>query len=255
MSVESFENFIDGSFVPALSGNWLDNYEPATGTVYSRVADSTAEDVSAAVEAAERAFPRWSGLGMAERSRFLHRMALVIERDASALARAESRDTGKTLRQAATVDIPRAALNFRFFAGAAMGYASQSHAAPGAINYTLRQPLGAVGCISPWNLPLYLLTWKIAPALAIGNCVVAKPSELTPATAAMLGRVCHEVELPPGVLNIVHGAGPRAGEALVCHDDVRAISFTGGTKTGRQIASVAAPRFKKLSLELGGKNP
>ncbi len=255
MSLASIENFIDGNFSPSASGEWLENFEPATGQVSGRVANSNADDVTGAVEAAQRAFPKWSGLTMAERSRYLHRIALLIEREAAMLARAESNDTGKTLRQASTVDIPRAALNFRFFAGAALGYASQSHAAPGAINYTLRQPLGAVGCISPWNLPLYLLTWKIAPALAMGNCVVAKPSELTPVTAAMLGKLCQEAELPHGVLNIVHGVGGRAGEALVVHDDICAISFTGGTKTGRQIASLAAPRFKKLSLELGGKNP
>ncbi len=157
---------------------------------------------------------------------------------------------------AASVDIPRAHENLRFFATAILHFAAESHHMEGeAVNYTLRQPLGVVGCISPWNLPLYLFTWKIAPALATGNCVVGKPSELTPMTAYLLSKACMEAGLPPGVLNIVHGLGPKAGQAIIEHPQVKAISFTGGTSTGRKIAATAAPVFKKLSLELGGKNP
>ena len=137
-----------------------------------------------------------------------------------------------------------------------MHFASESHAMENdAINYSLRQPIGVVGCISPWNLPLYLFTWKIAPALAAGNCVIAKPSEVTPLTAFLLGKICKEAGLPNGVLNIIHGSGQQTGTAIVKHPKIKAISFTGSTKAGEQIASIAAPMFKKLSLELGGKNP
>jgi aminomuconate-semialdehyde/2-hydroxymuconate-6-semialdehyde dehydrogenase len=208
------------------------------------------------VEAAKRAFPAWSGAGLHKRFRLLSRIADIIEQNQEAFAQAESRDNGKPVSMARLVDIPRAHQNFRFFATGLMHFASESHHMEGeAINYTLRQPLGVVGCISPWNLPLYLFTWKIAPALAAGNCVVAKPSEITPMTAYMLSKACQEAGLPEGVLNIVHGLGPRAGQAIVEHPDIKAISFTGGTETGRRIAATAAPMFKKLSLELGGKNP
>jgi aminomuconate-semialdehyde/2-hydroxymuconate-6-semialdehyde dehydrogenase len=180
----------------------------------------------------------------------------LIDSKTSELAEAESTDNGKPLKLASIIDIPRASSNFRFFATAAMQFASESHIMEHqAINYTLRQPVGVVGCISPWNLPLYLFTWKIAPALAAGNCVVAKPSEVTPMTAFELSKICMEAGLPPGVLNIIHGTGPKAGNAIVEHPKVKLISFTGSTRAGREIASKAAPQFKKLSLELGGKNP
>jgi aminomuconate-semialdehyde/2-hydroxymuconate-6-semialdehyde dehydrogenase len=249
-------NFINGQFLPAYGGRYTDNYEPATGRVYSRLAESGSEDVQAAVAAAAAAFPAWSNLPADQRCDMLLAVAEGIAAEAAAFAEAESRDTGKTLRTAATIDIPRAIQNFRFFAGAAVHFASESHHMPGqAVGYTLRQPLGVVACISPWNLPLYLFSWKIAPALAAGNCVVGKPSEVTPMTAYLLGEVCEKVGLPPGVLNIVHGAGPVVGAALVQHPVVKAVSFTGSTRAGADIARTAAPVFKKLSLELGGKNP
>ncbi|MBC6991621.1 aldehyde dehydrogenase [Hymenobacter sp. BT491] len=250
------ENFINGQFVPPASGSYFDNIEPATGQVYGRIPDSDATDVQQAVAAAEAAFPAWRALAAEKRGRLLVRIAELLERDLERLARIESIDNGKPLAAARTLDIPRAASNFAFFGTAAQHFASESHFQEGlALNYTVRHPLGVVGCISPWNLPLYLFTWKIAPALAAGNCVVAKPSEITPATAYYLGELCQEAGLPPGVLNIVHGTGPRAGQAIVEHPAIKAISFTGGTRTGEHIARTAAPMFKKLSLELGGKNP
>ncbi len=250
------KNYIGGALVPALSGNYLENYNPATGKVYSYLPDSEAEDVEKAVAAAEEAFAKWSGIGLQKRFRLLMRIADIIEQNMEEFAKAESTDTGKPLSMSSTVDIPRAVTNFRFFATGIVHFSTQSHyTEKEAFNFTLRQPLGVVGCISPWNLPLYLFTWKIAPALATGNCVVAKPSEWTPMTAFLLSKACIEAGLPAGVLNIVHGTGPKAGEAIVTHPQVKAISFTGGTKTGKRIASLAAPEFKKISLELGGKNP
>jgi aminomuconate-semialdehyde/2-hydroxymuconate-6-semialdehyde dehydrogenase len=247
-------NYIDGKH--AAAREWLEDVDPATGEVFARVASSEARDVDAAVAAAERAFPQWSATPPPQRSRALRRIARLIERDLEKLARAETLDTGKPLQTSRTVDIPRAVQNFDFFADAVTQFSSEAHpSGDTALNYTLRQPLGAVACISPWNLPLYLLSWKIAPALAAGNCVVAKPSEITPLTAHLLGDLCSEAELPPGVLNIVQGLGPRAGAALVAHENVRAISFTGSTRVGGEIARSAAQGFKKISLEMGGKNP
>lgn len=253
----SIDNYIGGEFVQPASGKYLDNFDPSTGEVYSLIADSDDRDVHLAVEAARAAFPAWSGTSVEDRFSVLMRLVALIERELDELALAESIDNGKTLAIAKRLDIPRAASNFRFYATAAMHTANESHDSVGlgAINYTLRQPLGVVGCISPWNLPLYLFTWKIAPAIAAGCAVVAKPSEVTPMTAFLLGKLCVEAGLPAGVLNIVHGLGPKVGSAIVAHRDVKAISFTGGTATGEEIARVAAPMFKKLSLELGGKNP
>jgi len=250
------ENYIGGELVAPHSGQYLDNFEPATGEVYSQIPNSDERDVDRAVEAAKAAFPSWSKTPAEERFAILMRLVALIERDLDALALAESTDNGKPVSLARSLDIPRAASNFRFYATAAMHTANKSHDTTGvAINYTLRQPLGVVGCISPWNLPLYLFTWKIAPAIAAGCTVVAKPSEVTPMTAYLLSKLCIEAGLPAGVLNIVHGTGPKVGSAIVAHPEVKAISFTGGTKTGEEIARVAAPMFKKLSLELGGKNP
>ncbi len=249
-------NYIDGRQVPPKCNAYLDNFEPATGQVYSRIPDSDQEDVALAYAAAKAAFPAWSRTSLEERYRILIRISELIDHHLEELAEAESRDNGKPVWLAKKVDIPRASSNFRFYATGLMHSASESHEMPGeAINYTLRQPIGVVGCISPWNLPLYLFSWKIAPALAAGNTVVAKPSEITPYTAWRLGEICMEAGLPPGVLNIVHGTGPRVGEAIVTHPGIKAISFTGGTATGARIAATAAPMFKKLSLELGGKNP
>jgi aminomuconate-semialdehyde/2-hydroxymuconate-6-semialdehyde dehydrogenase len=250
------ENYIDGHLIGPISGEHLENIDPATGEVYSQIPDSDERDVQQAVDAANAAFPAWSVTPPEERFTVLMRLVALIERDLEALALAESIDNGKPVSLARTVDIPRAVANFRFYATAAMHTANESHDTAGrAINYTLRQPLGVVGCISPWNLPLYLFTWKIAPAIAAGCTVVAKPSEVTPMTAYLLSKLCIEAGLPAGVLNIVHGLGPKVGSAIVSHKHVKAISFTGGTKTGEEIARIAAPMFKKLSLELGGKNP
>lgn len=249
------ENYIDGQLIAPCNNQFLDNYEPATGKVYSLIPDSSSEDIELAVSAAKRAFPLWSKIGIQERSKILLKISSLIENHLTAFAEAESIDNGKPLKLASTVDIPRAIDNFHFFATAIEHFASESHFMENtAINYTLRRPIGIVGCISPWNLPLYLFTWKIAPALAAGNCVIAKPSEITPMTAYMLSKICIEAGLPAGVLNIVHGLGPTAGQAMVEHPEIKAISFTGGTTTGRRLAATAAPMFKKLSLELGGKN-
>jgi aminomuconate-semialdehyde/2-hydroxymuconate-6-semialdehyde dehydrogenase len=249
-------NFIENEFHDASSGDWLDVIEPATGKGFARLALSGPADVERAVESAQAAFPAWSLLSPDERAAHLYALAGLVEDQAEALAEAESRDTGKPVSLARNVDIPRAISNLRFFAAATTQFASESHAmADHAINYTLRQPLGVVACISPWNLPLYLLTWKIAPALACGNTVVAKPSELTPLTASLLCELCIQAGLPQGVLNIIHGEGKSAGDALVRHPKVKAVSFTGSTVTGKAIAAATADQFKKLSLEMGGKNP
>ncbi|MFV0387872.1 MAG: aldehyde dehydrogenase [Pyrinomonadaceae bacterium] len=249
-------NYINGELVSPVSGEYLNNYNPATGDVYSLIPNSDEADVANAVEAAKKAFPEWAAKTPEQRHDILIAISKLIERDLDLLAEAESIDNGKPKTLAQTVDIPRAALNFKFYATAAMHFASESYqTASEAINYTLHQPIGVVGCISPWNLPLYLFTWKIAPALAAGNCVVAKPTEITPMTSYLLSKLCIEAGLPKGVLNIVHGLGQSAGAAIVRHNEIKAISFTGGTKTGEWIAREAAPKFKKLSLELGGKNP
>ncbi len=250
-------NFIDGQYAEPLSNNWLDNYNPSNGEVYSQIADSDAKDVAAAYKAAKGAFPKWSNTPIAERSRILLKIADLIDERLEELARAEAKDNGKPLSLAMAVDIPRASSNFRFYGNAITQFASEAHESVGlnTINFTLRESIGVVGCISPWNLPLYLFSWKIAPAIAAGNTVVAKPSEITPMTAYLLGEICNEAGLPKGVLNIVHGSGPSAGQAIIEHPEIKAISFTGGTKTGEHIARIAAPMFKKLSLELGGKNP
>jgi len=250
------QNYIDGALVAPNEGAYIDNIDPSRGIVYSHIPDSDKSDVDKAVAAAEKAFPQWSNTPIDERSTIMVRIANLIESRMDAFAAAESLDNGKPVSLASHVDIPRAVSNFRFFATAILHFASESHYMEGVgINYTLRRPIGVVGCISPWNLPLYLFTWKIAPAIAAGNCVVAKPSEITPMTAYLLSEICIEAGLPAGVLNIVHGLGHKVGDALSRDPKVKAISFTGGTKTGETIARIAAPMFKKLSLELGGKNP
>ena len=250
------ENYIDGSFVKPLAAAYIDNINPATGNVYGKIPDSDEHDVQMAVDAASQAFAYWSVMPAEKRFQILNKIAELIDVYHDQLALAECNDNGKPLWLCKQVDIPRASSNFRFFATACMHFASESHHAEGdSVNYTLRHPVGIVGCISPWNLPLYLFTWKIAPALAAGNCVIAKPSEVTPVSAYLLAQICQEAGLPNGVLNIVHGAGPSCGEAIVKHPAIKAISFTGSTKAGERIASIAAPMFKKISLELGGKNP
>lgn len=253
---EKIQNYIQGQLKAPISGKYLDNFNPATGEVYSYIPDSEEQDVVEAVQSAKRAFHTWSKTPVETRSDFLLKIAKRIEDNAEELARIESIDNGKPISQARKVDIPRASKNFRFFASAIFHFASECHETDTkALNYTLRHPLGVVGCISPWNLPLYLFTWKIVPALATGNCVVAKPSEMAPMTTFLLSKICMEVGLPEGVLNIVHGLGNKVGSTITKAPEISAISFTGGTQTGKEIALQAAPQFKKLSLEMGGKNP
>jgi len=258
--MDRLTNYIDGSFTEPIGARHLEVIEPATGAVYAEAPASDADDVAHAVESAQRAFSSWRDTPVQDRSRLLVELAQRIDANLDELARAESVDTGKPVSLARRVDIPRAASNFRFFATAVLHASTEAHEmdpSPGdrALNYTLRRARGVAGLISPWNLPLYLLSWKIAPALATGNTCVCKPSELTPATATMLAQLASEVGLPAGVLNIVHGTGPEAGAAIIEHPGVPTISFTGGTETGRAIARIAGPMFKRLGLELGGKNP
>jgi aminomuconate-semialdehyde/2-hydroxymuconate-6-semialdehyde dehydrogenase len=255
-------NLINGRAAPPIGGAYLDNIEPATGQVYSRIPDSDERDVAAAAHAAKSAFPAWSATPAPDRSRLLHRLADLIDANLDTLAQAECRDNGKPVALARSVDIPRAAANFRFFADAILKPREEVyHTEPGAvqadraINTVLRRPRGIAGCISPWNLPLYLLTWKIAPALATGNTVIGKPSEVTPLTASMLGELSVQAGLPPGVLNIIHGRGQSAGGAIVSHPDIPTITFTGSTAVGRWIGQTAGQMLKRVSLELGGKNP
>jgi aminomuconate-semialdehyde/2-hydroxymuconate-6-semialdehyde dehydrogenase len=248
-------NYIDGELRAPQAGKYLDNYNPATGKVYSMCPDSEEVDVQQAYLAAANAFQSWSEMPVDKRTKILLSIADKIEQQLHQFAEAESIDQGKPYWLAKNGEIPRAISNIRFFATAAEHFATEAHPMGNhAINYTTRSPIGVVACISPWNLPLYLFTWKIAPALAAGNCVVAKPSEITPMTAFLLSQACIEAGLPKGVLNIVHGLGTKVGSALTAHPHIKALSFTGGTKTGAEIARVAAPMFKKLSLELGGKN-
>jgi len=249
-------NYINGALKAPNSNDFIDNYNPATGEVYSLIPDSDSSDVDNAVIAAKKAFPSWAKTSKDKRSEILYKISTLIEDNLTELAEAESKDNGKPVSLATKVDIPRAAHNFRFFATAILHFASESHRMEeGVINYTLRKPIGLAGCISPWNLPLYLFSWKIAPAIAAGNCVIAKPSEITPMSAFLLSKICIEAGLPEGVLNIVHGYGHKVGAAITENKDIPVISFTGGTATGESIARTAAPMFKKLSLELGGKNP
>jgi len=251
----NIRNYIDGAFSDPVGGQFLDNIDPSTGNAYGLIPRSQAADVDLAVAAAKAAFPAWSSLSAAERSSWLMKVSNAIDAKLDALALAESKDNGKPLKLATAVDIPRARDNFKFYATAILHDAYETHdMGMDGFNYTLRQPIGVAGCISPWNLPLYLFSWKIAPALAAGNTVVAKPSEVTPATAYLLSEILDEIGFPKGVLNIVHGLGAEVGAAIVAHNDTNIISFTGGTQTGKAISSVAAPMFKKISLELGGKN-
>lgn len=248
-------NYIGGKLTPPNDNTFINNYDPSCGDIYGKVPNSNISDVNDAVDAANKAFTHWSKTSINERSRILAKIADLIEERCDELAIAESLDNGKPVWLAKKVDIPRAASNFRFFSHAITQFATKAHEMHNGINYTLRQPIGVVGTISPWNLPLYLFSWKIAPAIASGNTVVAKPSEVTPMTAYLLSKICIEAGLPAGVLNIVHGTGKNAGSHITQHKDVKAISFTGSTNVGREIAKTAVPQFKKISLEMGGKNP
>lgn len=253
--MQRLTHWIDGKAQASGSGRWLEVFDPASGQAYAQVASGNASDVAKAVTAAQEAFPAWSRLPNSERAHWLETMAAALEARLDDFAHAESRDGGKPFALARDAEIPRAVSNLRFFAHAATQFASESHHGEAGLNYTLRQPLGVVGTISPWNLPLYLFTWKIAPALAAGNTVVAKPSEITPLTATLLGELAADIKFPHGVLNIVHGLGPDVGEAIVTHEAIKAVSFTGSTAVGRHIAGITGPMLKKVSLELGGKNP
>lgn len=250
------KNYIGGQLQNPVFDQYIENVDPSRGKVYSMIPDSSADDVELAVKAAKNAFVEWSSMSKEKRSDIMLRVSALIEQNLEKFAEAESLDNGKPLSLSRSVDIPRAVSNFKFFATAILHFASESHHMESeGFNYTTRKPIGVVGCISPWNLPLYLFTWKIAPALAAGNCVIAKPSEVTPMTAYLLSEICIEAGMPAGVLNIIHGYGHKVGDAMTRHPEIKAISFTGGTKTGEMISSIAAPMFKKLSLELGGKNP
>ncbi len=260
--MQRFTNIIGNEDAAAARGGWIDVVEPATGAVYAQVAASGAEDVARAVEAAKRAFVGWAATPLVARAALMNRLADLIDARVEELARAESVDTGKPIALSRALDVPRAAANLRYFAGAVQHWSTEAHefdggGVPGglkALNITQRRPRGVAGLISPWNLPLYLLTWKIAPAIATGNTCVCKPSEVTPATAFMLGQLVREAGFPAGVVNIVHGAGAEAGAALVEHAEVPTISFTGSTAVGRWIGATAGGMLKRVSLELGGKN-
>ncbi len=248
-------NYIDGVLIPPQAGQYLDDINPATATIFAQIPQSTDADLELAIAAATQVKSHWSALSADERADYLLKISALILDNIEEFSLAETEDTGKPLWLSKAVDIPRAAANFKYFAQAITQFNTESYAMnTPAINYTLRHPHGIVGCISPWNLPLYLFTWKIAPALAAGNCVIAKPSEVTPYTSYLLSKICQQAHLPAGVLNILQGTGNTIGKAIVEHPEVKAISFTGGTVTGQQIAALAAPMFKKLSLELGGKN-
>ena len=254
--IDRIYNFIGGHFVPPRSDKFIKVYEPATGMIYAEVSNSNSNDIEDAYTSAESAFPSWSKLPIQKRAEFLNRIADGIESRIDEFAEYESRDTGKPIALARAVDIPRAISNFRFFASYGPTFKFEgSLDNKTSQNKIIRSPLGVVGCISPWNLPLYLFTWKIVPALIMGNTVIAKPSEITPFTAYMLGQICKNAFLPKGVINIIHGSGQLTGNPLVAHPKIKAISFTGGTLTGASIAKKAAPSFKKVSLEMGGKNP
>lgn len=249
-------NYIDGKFAEPQDQKFLENFNPSRGTVYSLIPDSGETEVQQAVEAAKKAYPIWGALTAEQRAHYLRQFSKAILQRLDLFAQAESIDNGKPVALSKILDIPRSARNFDFFADAITQFHGESfRSASNTLNYTDYSPLGVVACISPWNLPLYLLTWKIAPALAAGNTVVAKPSELTPMTAFLLSQLAEEIGLPKGVLNIVHGTGSKVGDSLVRHADVKAVSFTGSTVTGQSIAKATAGQFKKLSLEMGGKNP
>jgi len=247
-------NYINGEFTLPISGNMLDNINPATGQIIAHIPDSNYDDVAKATKAAKLALPNWSGLSKAERINWLNKIAQALEERSEDIAKTESMDTGKPIGLARRVDAARSISNFRFFAQHAKQQTEHNFTMADATNYVIRKPVGIVGLITPWNLPLYLLSWKVAPALVMGNTIVAKPSEMTPMTANLLAQTLNDINFPKGVVNIVHGLGPSAGQAILEHPDITAISFTGGTETGKIVARTAGPMFKKLSLELGGKN-
>ena len=248
-------NFINGEYVESVSGEWLDNTNPATGEVYSQVTNSNDKDVLNAIKAAKGAQENWTRTSVEKRVEIIRKMATLIKEREEELALMETIDNGKPISVSSSVDIPRASRNFEFFADVMTQYSTDSYNEHGVLNYVKRYPLGIVTCISPWNLPMYLFTWKIAPALITGNCVLAKPSEVTPMTASILGEIANKAGMPAGVLNIIHGEGHRVGDELVTNPAVKAVSFTGSTATGKVISKLAGEHLKKCSLEMGGKNP
>ena len=252
--MDDLRNYIGGQFLTHSGGQWIDNPEPATGSHICRIPLSDASDVDAAVDAARVAQPAWGALSHSERADWLDRIADGLETRYEEIAALESRDTGKPISLARTVDAHRSVLNFRFFAGILREHEEDVFEMASATNYVVNKPVGVGALITPWNLPLYLLSWKVAPAIGMGNTVVCKPSELTPMTADLMMQVIDKVGLPAGVVNLIHGDGTGAGAPLIAHSDVDLVSFTGGTSTGEKVAASAAPAFKKLSLELGGKN-
>ena len=252
--MEPILNYINGEFLPSNSGRTMETVNPANGQAITTLPRSTSDDVEMATAAALEATQSWSATTMEERITWLHRIADALEEEAETIAQLESMDTGKPISLARRVDAARSVSNFRFFADFGKDHTEPTFADHGAVNHVHRSPIGCVGLITPWNLPLYLLTWKVAPALLMGNTIVAKPSELTPMTANHLAKILTKVNFPKGVFNLVHGLGPEVGQAIVEHPEIRGISFTGGTATGKIVAATAAPMFKKLSLELGGKN-
>ena len=245
-------NYVNGIFVD--SKETIEDINPATSEVIATIPRSNLNDVNEAVLAADKARDNWSSLSLDERRKWLEKIANALEARSEEIAKLESLDTGKPIKIARAVDASRSVANFRFFAEFSKDFHEQKFLMEDATNHVIFKPVGIAGLITPWNLPLYLLSWKIAPAIVMGNTVVAKPSELTPLTANLLAEVFDEVGLPAGVVNIVHGFGHETGQAIVSHPHVNLISFTGGTITGKKVAETAAPMFKKLSLELGGKN-
>ena len=254
--MKKIKNYINGEFLESSTKNKIDNINPATGKIISTFPRSNHNDIALAVNVAKKSFSSWKNLSIKERAGYLIKLGEEIKKNANELAAAETIDTGKPIQLSKKMDISRSSKNLIYFGNAIIHNSSEFHKMDNnTFNYTLRQPVGVVGCIAPWNLPLYLLTWKIAPALATGNTVIAKPSELTPYTAYLLSKICKKINLPKGVLNIIYGLGSEAGEALVLHKDVPIITFTGGTETGKKIMKNSARNLKKISLELGGKNP
>jgi aminomuconate-semialdehyde/2-hydroxymuconate-6-semialdehyde dehydrogenase len=254
MNMLSIQNFIDGSFHHAADGEFLEDFNPATAQCIATIPRSKSVDIEPAVAACQAAQSAWSALSLDQRADWLDRIADALEQKAERIAQLESMDTGKPIALSRRVDAARSVSNFRFFASFGREQSELTFQMEDAMNYVHRSPVGTVGLITPWNLPLYLLTWKVAPALLMGNTIIAKPSEITPLTAHLLAETLLELEFPKGVFNLVHGLGPEVGQAILEHPDIKAISFTGGTETGRIVARTAAPMFKKLSLELGGKN-
>ena len=254
MSSNNLMNYIAGEFVRQSSEDWMDVFEPATGKQFAKVPHSGPQEVDQAVAAARAAQPSWGALSHSVRADWLDRIADSLEAKYEDIAALESRDTGKPIALARAVDAYRSVANFRFFADLVREQGVERFEMSDATNIVVSKPVGVAALITPWNLPLYLLSWKVAPAIGMGNTVICKPSELTPMTANLLMETIHEVGLPSGVVNLVHGDGISAGAPLTSHPDVDLVSFTGGTATGAKVAAAASPQFKKLSLELGGKN-